>query len=302
MELNNNQKKVINTLIYSDIFNFPLTDDELWRNIISNKKIERDSLKKITKSLYKIISYEKGFYCFKGKEGIIDQRLKRKKITQKKLQIARNTAHYLSYIPSILFIGITGRLCHMDADIDDDIDMFFITKKKSVWITRLMILAVLELLNVRRTRADKKPQDKICPNFIIDETTLALPHEKHDLFTAHEIINLHPLFTRNNTHHKFINSNKWITKYYANTSLEIPENTQQKRPKQYLVIKIINFFMMHPAVEYIGRKLQKTFMKKNTAIEAVLPNMLAFYPRDRRSGILKEFTKKRKNFKPELAL
>ncbi len=294
MEFNNNQKACIYSLLYSDIFDFPLTDEELWHSLISDKKIERSTVKKTARRLSKIITYQDGYYSLKGREEIIDQRRKRTKITQGKLKIAKNIAKYLTFIPSIQFIGITGRLSHMDADIEDDIDMFFITRKNSLWTTRLLILAVLELLQVRRTRNDTNPQNKICPNLIIDESALAWPVKKRDIYTAHEIIHICPLFVRNNIDQKFLNSNKWIRRYYANScqASSIKQYLGGGKTAHHLVLEAINFILTLPPVEYVISKLQMAYMKNKRTNETILPNFLAFHPQDKREEILSKFSTK----------
>ncbi len=295
MEFNNQQTALLRTLLYSDIFNFPLTEEELWLDIINEKKINKDSVKRTIKSLSKFISCKDGFICLSGKEKIINKRKDRIEIAQKKIKIAVSVAKYLSYIPTILFIGITGRLSHIDADRDDDIDIFIITKKNTIWATRLILLAVLELLRVRRVRNDTDPRDKICPNLIIEESALVWPVEKRDLYTAHEIIHILPLFVRNNIYQKFLAKNEWTTRFYPNREGKYHQESCVKKPKSYITIKIISFFLTLPLFEYIFDKLQRIHMKKRTN-EVVLSNFLAFHPYDYRRKTLHNFASKVKKY------
>jgi hypothetical protein len=296
MELKNNQKALLYALLYSDIFNFPLTEEELWRNLIAKKGVDRETLKKTVKSLSKKIIYKNGFYCLAGKEKIINKRIARAKIAQNKIKIATDIAKYLSYIPTILFVGITGRLAHIDADTLDDIDFIIITKENTIWATRLLTLAVLELMNIRRKRNDTNPKNKICPNLIIEESALLWPAEKHDLYTAHEIIHIYPLFVRNNIYQKFLNSNKWIKNFYPNISVSPKREPLVGKPRPYLVIKAISFILTLPLLEYIFEKFQRIYMKKKRTTEIILPDFLAFHPRDYRKEILNNFNEKIKQY------
>ncbi len=296
MELNNKQKTLLYTLLYSDIFNFPLTEEELWRDLISDEKIDRDTLRKTLKSLSKLITSKNGFYCLAGREKIIDQRKERTKITQKKLKIATTVAKYLSYIPTVYLIGITGRLAHSDADVNDDIDMIFITKKNTIWATRLLALTILELLNVRRTRNDTNPKNKICLNLIIDESALAWPEVKHDLYTAHEITHIYPLIVRKNMHQKFLNSNKWISRFYPNISRRQNMVLQLKTPRPYLILKTFSYILTLPPFEYVFNQFQRIYMRKKSINETILSNFLAFHPHDYRREILNNFAAKIKQF------
>ncbi|MBU3979260.1 hypothetical protein KKE68_06195 [Patescibacteria group bacterium] len=296
MEFNNHQKALLYTLLYSDIFNFPLTEEELWLDLMNEKKIDMDTLRKTIKSLSKFISYKNGFFCLAGKEKIINKRRKRIKIAQKKIEIAISVGRCLSYIPTILFVGISGRLSHIDADRDDDIDIFIITKKNTIWSTRLFLLAVLELMRVRRIRNDKNPRDKICPNLIIEESALAWPMDKRDLYTAHEIVHIIPLFTRNNIFQEFLAENKWISKFYPNREGFFLQEQYIEKPKTYIIIKTLGFLLTLPIFEYIFDKLQRIYMKKGRKSEVVLSNFLAFHPYDYRQEILGNFSSKIKQY------
>lgn len=296
MEFNNQQKALLCTMLYSDIFNFPLTEEELWLDIMSGKKISKDTVRKTVKSLSKFISYKNGFFCVAGREKIINKRKERIKIAQKKIKIAVSVAKYLSHIPTILFIGITGRLSHIDADRDDDIDIFVITKKNTIWATRLVLLGVLEFMKVRRTRNDKNPANKICPNLIIEESALIWPVEKRDLYTAHEIVHILPLFVRNNIYQKFLAKNEWINRFYPNRKGNYSQEHYFEKQKSYIIIKTISFILTLPLFEYIFDKLQRIYMKNKRTKEIVLPNFLAFHPRDYREKTLNNFTSKIKQY------
>lgn len=294
MEFNKNQKAILATLLYSDIFDFPLTAEELWSNLIAQEKIDMSTLQKTLKSLSHLISEKKGFYCLAGKNNSIEKRIQRLKYTKNKLEIAKNISKYLSCIPTIYFIGITGRLAHIDADENDDIDLFLITKKNTMWTTRVLMLTMLELMNMRRKPNEIHAKNKICANLIIEETALHWPHEKHDIYTAHEIINMQPLFTRNNMYKKFLSSNNWISQFFPN--ITVKKESAYKKPKSYIIINAISLLMILPLTEFILEKLQRIYMKKKITNEIILPNFLAFHPYDYRQKILKNFTNKIKRY------
>ena len=88
------EEAILKTLLYSDIFDFPLTKEELWRFLISDKKIE---FEEFNKDLKKLISIDKEvskdssstFYCLLKRDEIFIKRIENLKEVKKKLAIAK---------------------------------------------------------------------------------------------------------------------------------------------------------------------------------------------------------------------
>ncbi len=291
-ELNNNQKAILKTLLYSDIFDFPLTIDEITKNLISKIPYSKAAISETLNTMEGIVSSRKGFYCIKGRTRIIDERLSRMKNVSKKMKIAVWVSKILSFIPTINFIGVSGRLSHLDAYPDDDIDLIIITRKNTLWVTRVILLMTLEVLNLRRKKAEKTAKNKICPNLLFDETALSWPRAKRDVYTAHEILNIFPLYNKNNTYERFLNANKWVKSLYAN---HLPDSTTffpVAGPRRYVTISILSSLFSVPFVEQISRKLSKIYMKSAITNEVVNKNFAAFHPRDVRPFVLNSYNKK----------
>src|SRR3954467_14172971 len=103
--MESNDQAILKTLLYSDIFHFPLTRDELWKFLIATKKMTQKEFATALQHLSSVITHKNGFYCLKGEESIIRQRKKNMKEVHKKLLLAKKAAFYLSFIPTIQFIG-----------------------------------------------------------------------------------------------------------------------------------------------------------------------------------------------------
>lgn len=279
------RQAVLKSLIYSDIFDFPLTKEEIWKFLISGKRIKRASFEKALKSLLTTsIICRNSYYCLRRREEIIERRTKNLQEVEEKIKIAKRAALYLSYIPSILFIGISGGLAAGDAGSGDDIDFFIITRKDALFKTRFWVLILLEMLGVRRKRLDKNPANKICVNFLIDERKIIFPPDRQDLYTAHEILQLNPLFVRDNIYGKFLESNEWIKKFLPNS--EFPERksiSDAKESKPGVVgLLIYNLFP-----EWLLRKLQVMLIKRHKKREVITKQVLIFNPNDYRVQTLK---------------
>src|ERR1700722_4167614 len=103
------EKAIFTTILYSDIFSFPLTKDELWNFLLSERKITRGAFDIGLKKLQQVV-YKDGYYCLKNRESTIARRQKNIAESTNKMKRARDVVKELSAIPSIFFIGVSGGL------------------------------------------------------------------------------------------------------------------------------------------------------------------------------------------------
>jgi hypothetical protein len=288
------EKAILRTIIYSDIFSFPLSEEEVWNFLMGDKKTDRASFKKSLKHLTESALRKKGdFYSLKGKEENILRRQANIKLVRRKLQLAKKAAYYLSHIPTISFIGVSGGVAIGNANHDDDIDLFIIVKKGKLFVTRLWVIFLLEILDMRRKRDDSKTDvsDKICTNLFIDEASIAWPKRKQDVYVAHEIAQVKPLFERNDTYGKFFNANLWIKNFLPNVSMK---PILLKWNSDYYLIRLAGGILTYVFFEFLVKHLQKIIMKRHRTNEIISDGMLAFHPHDYRRKTMQLLEEKTK--------
>ena len=288
MALSRNEKAILKTLSYGDIFHFPLTKEELWRYLISPLPLSRKSFEHALMGVSAYICSKDGYFCLKGREAIIDIRQENAKYIDKKMRLARFAASYISYIPTVLFIGVSGSLGVGNVRREDDIDFFVVTKEGTIFTTRLLVSLILETLGLRRRKDDKNPTNKICVNLYIDEKNLHWSRVNQDIYFAHEIIQLRGIFDREETYRKFLAANKWVQRFLPNALVgkEDVENVFGRR--DYIVLNILSLFInFYPFRAIIGWA-QRLVMQKSRTVEIVQEHMLAFHPNDYRVNILHE--------------
>lgn len=254
---------------YSSFFSFPLTDDILFRFLISDKKYSRSSLKRYSKPLKasekKLLSD-----CFHT--------------SRIKLQKAGSLIHFLSNVPTISLIAITGSLAVNNARRDDDIDLMVVVSPDTLWLTRPFIVILLKLLRLRRVSSSNRHHspvvaNKICDNLWLDETSLALPLKKRNLYTAHEVLQALPIFDRGGIYQRFIRQNAWTKNYlanayqYANSKFPSPMTGEGGTP-QSEGGEVLKFF------NKLAFKLQYRYMKKKITNETVSLHSAYFHPRN----------------------
>lgn len=281
-------KSIVKTLLYSDMFNYPLTKDEVWKFLISNKKIKRREFDRKIMSLNSVIFRKDEFLYMKGKILNISKRRKKYFESVRKMKLAKEIAQKLSKIPTVLLIGISGNLSMMAASYANDIDFFVVAQKNKVWLTRLLLILYLKILRKHRRRGDKNFCDKVCLNMIIGENKLALSKNFRNLYTAHEIAQLKPILERNNTYNKFIKANRWMERYLPNV-IEESKHQKVENAKKFIWENLLEKILSFSIFEVIAREFQVFLMKKNITREIIEKDFIALHPKDYKSIILSKY-------------
>lgn len=219
----NLEKSILDTIIYFDIFDYPLKLSEL-RQWLFQYKIEINDLEKVLEQseiLKDKINRQDGFYFLKGREEIIKIRKERKEIDAKKIKKAFKISKFLSLIPFIKGIAVCNNLGYLNAPEGSDIDLFIITLKNRIWMARFLTILPLKLFGLRPSEKNKK--DKICVHFFITENNLSLENillqEKNGIPDIHFIYWLTqflPLYGDDNIWQKFYEVNNWLKKFLPN--------------------------------------------------------------------------------------
>jgi len=260
-------EKEISSLIYHDIFDYPLAPLELikWT---AGKEIEFKNLEN-TK-----ISTKNGFLFLNGKEGSTLKRLMRKRISKRKLEKAKKAARVLSFLPTIKMVAVTGALAMNNANEDSDIDFLMITKKGSLWTTRLFAMGLLKVFRIpRRKYGDKITKDKLCLNIWLDESDLAWGKNNRNIFTSHEISQIIPLVNKDQAYERFLSKNIWIADFWPNaTSAKVEKGRKRKKIEKGGLVTML--------IEPLMRRAQYWYMKNKITRETITPTRALFHPVD----------------------
>ncbi|MGD0523088.1 MAG: hypothetical protein ABSA43_00800 [Candidatus Microgenomates bacterium] len=254
-------KKIL-TIVYHDIFDFPLTTSEL-------EKWKADDKLAIPAGRQKIEN-KSGFYFLKGREELIGERLEKEKIAKKKMKIARRSARILGLIPSIRLVGVTGALAMANTEERSDIDLMLVTSADTLWLTRLISYALLSLTGFKiRRPGGINEKDKLCLNMWLDEDSLTWPVKERSLYSAHELGQLVPLVTKNNLYEYLMWENGWLKDYWPNIKI-VNSAKRIARSKN----KILKFF------NQLAFWVQKRYMTGKITREVVTESKAIFHPVD----------------------
>jgi len=259
---------MIATISYADIFDYPLTEEEvrIWLPYV--RKYSRRSLKKMYSS------YHFG-------RGQFETRKKRAVWSADKWVYARRVAKLLKIIPTIKLIGITGGLTRFNARDADDIDFLIITAPKTLWVTRGFSTILLDLFRLRRRPSDTKLRNLICLNMFMGEDGLMVPLKEQDLFTAHEVLLMTPLWERDGAYRKFLQANRWVRRF-------LPNAWDEKVKSQKSKVKSGKSYNSFSILEPVAQFIQLRYMNSRRTTEVISDKVIRFHPRDARVWIKRE--------------
>lgn len=281
--------RIFATLAYADVFDYPLADTEVWYWMIGpGKKISIDS--PYTQRWN--VSHQT-YITLIGRKHIIALRQKRARIAKYKWQRANRISGWLRLIPSVTLVGVTGGLAMDNALQADDIDLFIVTYPNTMWITRMIVTMSMFVAGVRRAPGALHVENSICLNMFMSEEYFSLPKRERDLFSAHEVLQMRPLWSRKDAYKKFLTANRWVKAYLPNAWRHIYEatSTKQQITNKYQALLefgvwILRFF------EFPSRKLQLWYMQKRRTVEVIERGVLRFHPKDARVWVKEKFRKR----------
>lgn len=272
------KKGELRAILYADIFDYPLKKEEMVFWAIKGKE---GRVKK------RVFEKRSNYYFLKGRDKIIKLREKRKKESKKKFSRAMKMAKVIQLIPTVRLVGISGNLAIENCERDDDIDFFVGTRKGSVWRTRFLINLMFDFLNWRRKPGEKNFKDKACFNFFLDEDNYGFSEEERNLFLAHEVLQMEPIFSKGDSYANFLKSNYWVKDFlpaaYEKRKKEAETIRAGDKEKERYFLKTGEEFLM---------KLQAWWMKKRKTKEKIGKGVIKLHPKDKSLWVLKEYRRR----------
>ena len=307
---------IINTICYFDIFDYPLTLNEIYNFLYTGgmsggqyslAEIE-DNLQNNSK-LKKIITTQGGFYFLKNRQTIIEARLQRYNIAEHKFRVALRAIKFLKFFPFIKLVAVCNNLSYLNARQESDIDLFIITSKKRLYLIRFFITLLISLMGIRRY--GQKISDRLCLSFYITEDNLDLNQIKiapDDIYLVYWLATLFPIYQRDDFHDNFLQANDWFNKYLPNYQAKKISYRYQVNDTKFssFIYKSKEFICQNflgDWLEKLTKYLQHKKMSQNKKDVLVREKnwviindqMLKFHEKDRRLQYLNQFEQKRKD-------
>jgi hypothetical protein len=239
-------RAVMQTVAYSDIFDYPLTAREIHRYLTG----VHATFEEVALALDEGLVMQTGdYFTLPGREGLSHIRIQREKRSRKLLPIAIRYGRILGALPYIRMVALTGSLAMLNISKHVDFDYLLVTSPGRVWTARAFAL----LLN----RLVRSSGHTICPNLILAETALGWP--LHDLYSARELYQMIPI-TGMDVYQRLLETNQWAREYLPNCS-----HDSSREQSATDVATTIKLFFELPLRGKFGDRLEQWEMNRKIA-------------------------------------
>ena len=176
-------------------------------------------------------------------------------------------------------MGLSGSISMMNADLDDDIDLFIITQKERLFTGRFLATIFAYIMGLKRKLGQHKAPNKVCLNLFFDEKNLKVPKFKQTEFVGHEVLQMKPIINKNQTYERFLEANEWVFGLFPNSeevfSMKYKVSRMKKINTKYFILN--TFFNK---IESFLKNFQLTLINRHRTVEIITSTQLWFHPDD----------------------
>jgi hypothetical protein len=212
---------ILRTILYADVFDFPLDIREIHHFLIHDEGVRLADVERclvVSDGLRRLVVCGHTYYAMRDRAELIPRRLEIAANAEAMLRRAREYAGWLARLPFVRMVAITGALAaHNPSSDRDDFDYFIVVEPGRVWLTRAFAIALVRWGRLRGI--------ELCPNYVLASDQLR--QAKQDLFIAHEIAQMIPVYGRE-WYHAFREANSWSRVYQPNAAGPLHEQTAIK--------------------------------------------------------------------------
>lgn len=197
---------IVQAVVYSSLFEYPLTLSELRDTLVGVASDETQILARYRASaaLRTAVEYESGFFFPRGHRTLVDERRRRDARSRELLHEYRHTLTLIASLPFTRLVALSGSIAHLNVNGHGDIDLFIVTRRRRVWLVTVAAVLLSKLLGSRSA---------LCLNFVVSDRQLEA--RQPDIFTANQIIHLKPLIG-DDVLAELVDRNEFVFDFYPN--------------------------------------------------------------------------------------
>lgn len=298
---NTTQAAILKTVIFFDLFNYPLTNWEIWQYL--NLEIDLGALESKIEELVlsKTLEQKDGFYFLSGRQELTKIRRERYNYANYKIKLARRAAKLFKWLPSVKLVAVANLIGHHNLRNESDVDIFIVSSPHRLWLTRLFCTGLMKITRQRPTKECKR--NRMCLSFYAATNGLAmesLRFKPSDPYFDHWFLGLYPIYDTDRYLAYLRFKNPWLKKSFPN-SLLLRENFTNDYLSQNLLDKILYYganilnFLAKKIQLLIMPKVLKELAGKESGV-VLSDSILRFYLKDRRQEFLENYNKRLAEF------
>ncbi|HMQ52212.1 MAG TPA: hypothetical protein PKD98_08975 [Anaerolineae bacterium] len=206
--LDQRQKAVLRPILYADIFDFPLTQAEVYRFIeikTTPAEVEQLLLQAVEAGQLAVVE---GFFSLPHRTELAPKRQERERASALLWPKAGRYGRWLAALPFVRMVAVTGSLAVDNPRDGADVIVFLVgTRPGRLWMCRAMMVMLVRLGHLGGVH--------LCPNYIVTENRLSF--DSQDFFTAREVIQMQPLYGEA-LYRQMVQANAWIARFFPHGS------------------------------------------------------------------------------------
>jgi hypothetical protein len=200
-------ESILKTLLYYDLFRYPLTSFEVFQYLPTHEVTEEDVNSGLHHLADQSLIYRLGrFFSIQNNKGLECRRAQGNDLASKSLEVARKQSGRIATFPFVRGVLVSGSLAKGYMDADSDLDFFIITKPGRLWIARTLLVLYKRLFLFNSHKY-------FCVNYFVDSDHLEI--EEKNLFTATELATLIPFYNAP-LYRLLMQKNAWIKTFFPN--------------------------------------------------------------------------------------
>ncbi len=198
---------IIHAVAYVDVFDYPLTVEQVHRYLLA-APASLETVQDVLDNGRLVPDYlarDQDHFMLPGRESIVQTRRRRAGVAAEMWPRAVRYGRMVASLPFVRMVAVTGALTMDNVEPDDDIDYLIVTEPGRLWLSRLLVVVLV--------RWAARRGDIVCPNYLLSENALTLV--PHNLFVAHELVQMVPLSGRS-VYQRLCRLNDWAARFLPN--------------------------------------------------------------------------------------
>jgi hypothetical protein len=203
-------KAIFRTLMYFDIFNYPLKINEIHKFLPV-----RSSENHVADALHELVGLNQvcqngEMYSIRFDQGLFERRVRGNTMAKALTPMVGRQARLIHRFPFVRSVMASGSFSKNYMDEKSDFDFFIICAPNRIWISRMLLVFYKRVFL-------KNSHKHFCVNYFVDERNLAIP--ERNIFTATELATVLPL-TGAYCFSRLIEGNQsWLSTFFPNMEL-----------------------------------------------------------------------------------